>query len=223
MILIQHTKAALVLNTDLKWGQILNGSNWTGLNSTLSRSTGEAPWTQNKAQMASKPGRTSSLTRRASIFHRCFLDNSVQKTTHTWTEHAKCSRHFPAPLLSCLTKSLFQVRRNYPKEEKLSSNPVWKDTCNTSPASMCQPCFSCHAPLALWLTLIQGILFCCPHTWLEASWKPVLLLHSSLVCSMVFSSTSSSREKGAEIIGILKAGKSDGVFSRVFSLLNQKL
>lgn len=56
MILIQHIKAALVLNTDLKEEQILNGSNWTGLNSTLSRCTWEAPWTQNKVQMTSKPG-----------------------------------------------------------------------------------------------------------------------------------------------------------------------
>lgn len=43
MILIQHTKAALVPNTDLEEGKILNGSNCTALNSTLSRCTWEAP------------------------------------------------------------------------------------------------------------------------------------------------------------------------------------
>lgn len=95
---MQHIKAALVPNTDLKGGKILNGSNWTGLNSTLSRCTWEAPQTQNEVQMASKPGRTFIFTR-TSIIHRCFLDNSVKKThTHIWTEHGKCSRCFPAPL-----------------------------------------------------------------------------------------------------------------------------
>lgn len=203
MILLQHKKAALVLKIDLKGGQILNGSNWTGLNSTLSRCTWEATWTQNKVQVASKSSRTFHLTRRTSIFRRCFLDNSVKKNTHPSEQSMERVQDTSLTPLFCLPNFLFQIRREYPKEEKLSSNAVWKGMCNTSPPSICQPCCSWCFPhiVANPETLIQDILLCYIYTYLEACWKPVLLLHLSLICSIVFSSTTSIREKGAEIIG----------------------
>lgn len=103
MILIQLIKAALVVNTDLKERQILNGSNWTGLNSTPSRCTWEAPWTQNKLQKAPKPGRTFSLIRRTSIVHRCFLDNSAKKTTQTSEQSMESIQDTSLPLHFCST------------------------------------------------------------------------------------------------------------------------
>lgn len=167
MILIQLIKAALVVNTDLKERQILNGSNWTGLNSTPSRCTWEAPWTQNKLQKAPKPGRTFSLIRRTSIVHRCFLDNSAKKTTQTSEQSMESIQDTSLPLLFLFNQ--FPVRRNYPKEEKLSSNPVWKDPCNSSP-STCQPCFSCHASPALWLTQRPCSKSSCPASCTQ-SWE----------------------------------------------------
>lgn len=194
MILIQLIKAALVVNTDLKERQILNGSNWTGLNSTPSRCTWEAPWTQNKLQKAPKPGRTFSLIRRTSIVHRCFLDNSAKKTTHTSEQSMESIQDTSLPLLFLFNQ--FPVRRNYPKEEKLSSNPVWKDPCNSSP-STCQPCFP--STVADPEALLQELLPCQLHTELGACWRPVLLLHLALVCLLCSAPPPASERKGQRL------------------------
>lgn len=221
MILIQHIKAALVLNTDLKEKQILNGRKWTGLNSTLSRCTWEAPWTQNKVQMTSKPGRTFSLMRRTFIVHRCFLDNSVKKTTHTSEQSMESTQDTSLPLLFLFNQ--FQIRRNYPKEEKLSSIAVWTDMCNTS-ASTCQPCFSCHASPALWLTQSSCSKSSCPasctQSWGHAGSQCSCCTQLCLAyCAQLHHQP--QRERGRDYQHLRGRKKVMGS-SRVFSLLNQK-